>query len=133
MFYPCALTLLDINTDSSAAPASTIKTWEITSPVNDVRTLASFCITKLAQTGGASTPAAQLKVELSPDNVHWFPAGDVGLTTSAGDPDAETIVNDFAVLRYVRCTLTVSGGTRPGVVAQVIIPTNLTLEARLLA
>lgn len=132
MFYPSSLTLLDLNTGESPAPASTTMTWEVSCPQNDARANAIFAAASLMQSGGATDPTASLSFELSPDNVHWFISNPALATTTEDQVDNE-FADDFIMVRFVRVTVTAAGGTRPAVRAFILVQSELPLTARLIS
>ena len=76
------------------------------------------------QSGGASSPTSQIKIQTSPDNVNWVDNVESTQLTATGDKAETKSHATLPILRYVRAVTTLGGGTNPNHTSEVRIISN---------
>ena len=66
-----------------------------------------------SQSGGASSPTSQLKIQTSPDNVNWVDNVESTQLTATGDMAENKSHATLPLMRYIRAVTTLGGGTNP--------------------
>lgn len=77
------------------------------------------------QSGGASSPTTDLKVQTSVDGTNWIDWTSVTQLTADGTNEELEGANSQDLGVYVRAVLTLGGGTAPTVAAKVLIASNI--------
>lgn len=77
-----------------------------------------------SQSGGASSPTSQIKIQTSPDNVNWVDNVESTQLTADGDKAETKSHSTLPLLRYVRAVTTLGGGTNPSHTCEVRILSN---------
>ena len=76
------------------------------------------------QSGGASSPTSQIKIQTSPDNINWVDNVESTQLTATGDKAETKGHATLPLLRYVRAVTTLGGGTNPNHTCEVRIISN---------
>ena len=76
------------------------------------------------QSGGASSPTSQLKIQTSPDNENWADLVESTQLTADGDLAETKSHATLPLLKFVRAVTVLGGGTNPNHTCEVRIVSN---------
>ena len=77
-----------------------------------------------SQSGGASSPTSQLKIQTSPDNENWADLVESTQLTADGDLAETKSHATLPLLKFVRAVTVLGGGTKPNHTCEVRIVSN---------
>ncbi len=77
-----------------------------------------------SQSGGASSPTSQLKIQTSPDNENWADLVESTQLTADGDLAETKSHATLPLLKFVRAVTVLGGGTNPNHTCEVRIVSN---------
>ena len=76
------------------------------------------------QSGGASSPTSQIKIQTSPDNENWADLVESTQLTADGDLAETKSHATLPLLKFVRAVTVLGGGTKPNHTCEVRIVSN---------
>ena len=77
-----------------------------------------------SQSGGASSPTSQIKIQTSPDNENWADLVESTQITADGDLAETKSHATLPLLKFVRAVTVLGGGTNPNHTCEVRIVSN---------
>ena len=77
-----------------------------------------------SQSGGASSPTSQIKIQTSPDNENWADLVESTQLTADGDLAETKSHATLPLLKFVRAVTVLGGGTKPNHTCEVRIVSN---------
>ena len=77
-----------------------------------------------SQSGGASSPTSQIKIQTSPDNENWADLVESTQLTADGDLAETKSHATLPLLKFVRAVTVLGGGTNPNHTCEVRIVSN---------
>jgi len=77
-----------------------------------------------SQSGGASSPTSQIKIQTSPDNENWADLVESTQLTADGDLAETKSHATLPLLKFVRAVTVLGGGTNPNHTCEVRILSN---------
>ena len=86
-----------------------------------------------SQSGGATSPTSQVKVQTSPDGAQWADLVESTELTADGDLAEVKTHATLPMLRYLRAVTTLGGGTNPDHTCEVRVVSNGTFRLKLVS
>ena len=82
------------------------------------------------QSGGASSPTSQVKIQTSPDGESWMDTVESTELTADGSKVETKSTTTLPLMKYVRAVTTLGGGTKPHHAVEVRILSTAPFRAR---
>ena len=85
---------------------------------------------KATQSGGASSPTSQIKVQTSPDGENWVDLVESTELTAEGTKVETKSTTTLPLLKFVRAITSLGGGTKPHLACEVRLVSTAPFRAR---